>query len=119
MDSLENPQLSKVITGESKIMNSEILNKLNDIKIPEIDYSKITQSYQLENEKCKSQILEEVRKINQEFEKEIKNKIKTNVNDIKSFLIGVRNDILGINNELNNIKSNISNVQSNNEKLNK
>ena len=119
MDSLENPQLSKVITGESKIMNSEILNKLNDIKIPEIDYSKIIQSFQLENEKCKSQILEEVRKINQEFEKEIKNKIKTNVNDIKSFLIGVRNDILGINNELNNIKSNISNVQSNNEKLNK
>ena len=122
MDSLENPQLSKVSTAESKIMNSEILNKLNDIKIPEIDYSKITQSHQLENEKCKSQILEEVKKIYQVLEKEIKNKIKTSINDIKAFLMGVGNDLSGNTTELNKLKNiitnNISDIQSNNEKIN-
>ncbi len=122
MDSLENPQLSKVMRADSNSTNSEILNKLNDIKIPEIDYSKITQSFQLENEKCKNQILEEVTKIYQILEKEIKNKIKTSINDIKAFLIGVGNDLTGNNNELNNLKAiitnNISDIQSKNEKVN-
>ena len=122
MDSSENPQLSKEKTADSKSMNSEILNKLNDIKIPEIDYSKITQSFQSENEKFKSQIIEEVIKIYQVLEKEIKNKIKTSINDIKAFLMGVGNDLSGNTTELNNLKNiitnNISEIQSNNEKIN-
>ncbi len=117
------PEPQKVnFSNNNNNMNSEILNKLNDIKIPEIDYSKITQSFQLENEKCKNQILEEVTKIYQILEKEIKNKIKTSINDIKAFLIGVGNDLTGNNNELNNLKAiitnNISDIQSKNEKVN-